>query len=117
MPDRSPLSGVSTASRTFSPDSIKEMVQRISSANDTAKLAEALRVALTALEWYGDERHWQEDDWGVRSVVAHPEYGEPGKKAQNAIKRIGRVTRPEYVAKILQDQIEGPLMERERERV
>ncbi len=61
-----------------------------------ANLAEALRVAMAALAWYGDEGHWSEDDWGVVAVIDPPDYSNGGgKKARNAIKRIERLTRPE----------------------
>lgn len=54
---------------------------------------EALKIAVRALAWYADERHWYEDDWNVRCVVRSPEYGDPGKKARNALLRIERLTR------------------------
>jgi hypothetical protein len=82
---------------------IKERMEVLSVLNDTAKLAEALKVAMTALAWYGDEKHWSEDDWGCVAVIAHPDYANGGQKARNAIKRIERLTRPERVAESLRE--------------
>jgi hypothetical protein len=55
--------------------------------------AEALQIAIRALTYYADETHWSDDDWGVLSVISGHEYGEPGKKARNAIKRITKLLR------------------------
>jgi hypothetical protein len=50
------------------------------------------RVAILerALRWYADPRNWREDDWNVRGVIASPDYGDPGKKARNALRRAAR---------------------------
>lgn len=100
----------SDSRRSDSGPTIKERIQFLSALNDTAKLAEALEVAVTALAWYGDERHWSrhwsEHDRGVRAVVAPPDYGCGGQKARNAIKRIERLTRPERVAAALKEEPE-----------
>lgn len=75
----------------------------LSALNDCAKVTEALKVAMTALAWYADERHWSDDGYGVRAVVEPPDYGDAGSKARRAIKRIERLTRPERVAKALKE--------------
>lgn len=43
------------------------------------KLARALKV-------YANPRHWKEDDWGCTSVFWR-EYGKPGVRARNTLKR------------------------------
>lgn len=56
--------------------------------DEAARLDEALAIAMRALAWYADERHWLEDDWGVRGVIGFTDYGRPGHKARLAIKRV-----------------------------
>lgn len=68
----------------------RAMIERLKVADDTLRVTSALRTALRALAWYGKESNWREDDWGCRAVIAPPDYGEGGKKARNAIKRIER---------------------------
>lgn len=85
-------------------ETIRERMERLSALNDAAKVTEALQVALKALEWYADERSWSEDDWGCRAIIRSPDYGQPGKKARNAIKRIERLTRPDRVAPALAEE-------------
>lgn len=68
-------------------------IERLAALDDCQKVIAALRTALRALEWYADESHWKDDDWNVRGVVQPPEYGQPGKKARNAIKRVERQLR------------------------
>jgi hypothetical protein len=87
---------------------VKEHLERLAVLNDTAKVTEALRIALRALAWYADEKNWREDDWGVLAVIDHPDYSKgAGHKARNAIKRIDRVTRPERVAPLLREHDDG----------
>jgi hypothetical protein len=69
---------------------IRERLDVLIAMEGCLQATAALRIALRALAWYADERNWKEDDWGVPSVVQHPDYGKPGQKARNAIKRIGR---------------------------
>jgi hypothetical protein len=77
---------------------VAEHVERLSVANDTLKAIEALRIALRALAWYADEKHWARDDWDVLAVVQGPEYGKPGTKARNAIKRVEKVLDPARIS-------------------
>lgn len=74
--------------------SIRERIDVLVALEDTKKVIAALRIATNALAWYADEKHWTEDDWGCVAVVGHPDYGNGGKKARNAIKRIERTLRP-----------------------
>lgn len=74
--------------------------QTLSLAADAARLSEALRIAIRALELYAKPSTWSEDDWGIEAVNS-AEYGDAGKRARNAIKRIERVTDPDYVPKTL----------------
>lgn len=67
---------------------VRAAIEGLKVADDTLRVTAALRTALRALAWYADERHWTEDGYGVRSVVAPPDYGDAGSKARNAIKRI-----------------------------
>jgi hypothetical protein len=83
--------------------SIKDRVERMKLDADHLRCIEALKIATRALEWYAKEGNWSEDDWGVRAVVNPPDYGDAGSKARNAIKRMERVTRPDYVPKGLRD--------------
>jgi type II secretory pathway pseudopilin PulG len=55
-----------------------------------AELDQALRIATNALRWYASEKNWKEDDWGCVAVVDHPDYGNGGQKARNALKRLSR---------------------------
>ena len=50
---------------------------------------EKLEIAMRALRWYAHPDHWREDSWNVPSVIQAPDYGKPGAKARNALKRIG----------------------------
>lgn len=67
---------------------IRERIERLAALEDCTKVIAALRIATNALAWYADEKHWREDDWGCRAVIERPDYGEGGKKARSAIKRI-----------------------------
>jgi hypothetical protein len=53
--------------------------------------AEALAIVLRALRWYADRENYADDDWGVRSVVTTPDYGNPGGKARRALARAERL--------------------------
>ncbi len=50
-----------------------------------------------ALAWYANPKNWHEDDWGVRSVVVPPDYGNAGQRARRALKRQGyeRLIKPQ----------------------
>jgi hypothetical protein len=95
--------GMSQSERSGYEPTMKERIERLRDANEVAKLVEALRVATNALAWYADEKHWREDDWGCVAVIDPPDYGQGGKKARNAIKRIERLLRPARIAKLLRD--------------
>ena len=65
------------------------------SAHDSLyREAMALATAIRTLQWYANEDHWRENDWGVPSVIQSPDYGNPGGKARRALDRIERLTRP-----------------------
>lgn len=56
------------------------------------RLATALREAQAevdrlreALSWYADPKNYKDDDWGVKSIVQPPEYGNPGNIARAAL--------------------------------
>lgn len=38
-----------------------------------------------ALAFYANPSSWDKDDWGVRSVIAPPDYGTPGFTARQAL--------------------------------
>lgn len=67
---------------------IRERMDVLVAMEDCKKVSAALKTATKALAWYADEKHWREDDWGCTAVIAVPDYGEGGKKARNAIRRI-----------------------------
>lgn len=68
--------------------SMKYRLDRLIALEECEKTIAALRIAVRTLEWYADRSHWSENDWGVRAVIDPPDYGDAGKKARNAIKRI-----------------------------
>lgn len=72
---------------------IRERMDVLVAMEDCKKVSAALKIATTALAWYGNEKNWREDDWGCVAVIAVPDYGEGGKKARNAIRRIERTLR------------------------
>jgi hypothetical protein len=56
--------------------------------------SEALAVAVRALKWYASPSHWSSDDWGIRAVIAPPDYSHAhpgGEKARRALNRIERM--------------------------
>ncbi len=55
------------------------------------KKLEALKVAKRALNFYGKRANWREDDWGLRAVINPPDYSDAGKRARNALEKIGRM--------------------------
>ena len=60
------------------------------SARKAATDEERIAILTRALRWYADETNYAEDDWGVRAVVCHSEYGNPGRKARSALVRAGQ---------------------------
>ena len=46
-----------------------------------------------ALAYYADEAHWDEDDWGVISVLVGQGYGRPHEKAKRAFQALRRLER------------------------
>lgn len=72
------------------PDQVS-FIDRLKTYEDVQKAIDALGIAIRALGFYAMEKNWGDDDWGVRSVVQPPEYGDPGKKARNALKRIEKL--------------------------
>ncbi len=50
-----------------------------------------------ALEFYADQRNWQEDDWGVTAVLSGHKraegYGKPAYRAQRALEAFRRMHR------------------------
>ncbi len=42
---------------------------------------------LAALEYYADPEHWQDDDWGCRSVIVGRDYSDGGATARAAIRQ------------------------------
>jgi hypothetical protein len=57
-----------------------------------AAAEQALSIARRALEFYAREENWRNDDWGCKAVIVTPDYGDGGKKARNALRRIGKVS-------------------------
>lgn len=55
-------------------------------------MASRVEILERALRWYADPKNWKEDDWGCLAVIDHPDYGDAGKKARNALARAARVT-------------------------
>lgn len=91
--------------------SIKEQMERLSALNEAANAIEALKIAMRALAWYADERHWHSDGWATRDAVDYDDVGEVGpdktsvggKKARNAIKRVNKTIAPGRVSKALRE--------------
>ncbi len=55
----------------------------------TRRQAGAADALARALSWYANPKNWKNDDWGVASVIQGSDYGKPGERARNALKRIG----------------------------
>lgn len=71
-------------------------MSEITNKSQHAQDIEALEVAREqvtilsrALRWYAAPDNWKEDDWGVMAVVRPPAYGNPTRKAANALRRAG----------------------------
>lgn len=72
---------------------IRERFARLDALTDAEKAIKALRQATRALAYYAREENWKEDEWGCKAVIITPDYGEGGKTARNALKRIARTLR------------------------
>lgn len=61
------------------------------SANGVVTEINSKQVAILvrALKWYANPENWGLDDWNVKGVVNPPDYGDPGKKARTALKKVG----------------------------
>lgn len=52
-----------------------------------------MRQVENALSFYADPSNWQEDDWGVQSVIQPPAYGRPTVRAKRALDALRRARR------------------------
>lgn len=68
----------------------KEVLARIVALDEAGRAIEALKIASRALAYYASEENWGHDDWGCKAVICAPDYGEGGKKARSALKRMAK---------------------------
>jgi len=73
--------------------SIRALRDRLAALTEAKKAIEGLKIATRALAYYAREENWKEDDWGCKAVIVTPDYGEGGKTARSAIKRIEKALR------------------------
>lgn len=70
---------------------------------------EKVAILERALCWYANANNYAMDSWGVPSVIKHPEYGAPGKKARLALRRIGVNTNELILLATEREEMSKPL--------
>lgn len=63
------------------------MVRASQAEERAAQLQIQLDTAVRALQKYARVSNWRKDDWNIMAIF-QPDYGEPGKTALNALRRI-----------------------------